>query len=60
MTENEAKDKILGRLHDRCGICDFCGKRGCGHPNTILPSTMDRGDVLWAINLDNYYEKEPT
>ena len=58
MTENQVKEKIVNRLHERCGICSFCGKQCCAHPNTNLPSTLLQGDVLWAINLDNYFESE--
>jgi len=58
MSDNATKEHIINRLHERCGICSYCGKKGCGHSNTNLPPTFSRQDVLWAVNLDNYFEQD--
>ena len=56
VSRNEVKEQIVARLHKRVGICMHCGCRNCAHSNTELPTSLDRGDVLWAINLDNHFE----
>ena len=57
-TERTTKEEILNRLHQRVGICSFCGEHGCKHgTNTELPTYMDISvqDVLWAIDLDGLH-----
>ena len=55
----DIREHIVNRLHERCGMCTYCGKRNCLHgSNTILPSRLDLNDVLWAINLDGYFDKD--
>jgi hypothetical protein len=51
MTEDEIKEKIVNRLHDKCGI------RTIGL-NTELPKKINVDDILWAINLGEYFYKE--
>lgn len=54
------KETILERLYALAGQCAFCHKAGCGHKaNTELPATLNTDDVLKAINLDEWYVKEP-
>lgn len=50
----DAKELIIMRLHERCGICGHCGKKKCAakSSNSRLPAKMSVEDVLWAINLD--------
>ena len=53
MSEYEIKETIVNRLHERCSVCDHCGKRSCRHRgNRRLTGSMSVDDVLWAISLD--------
>ena len=57
-TESSIKENILNRLHERVGVCIHCGKPNCPHgTNTNLPPRLSADDVLWAINLDNFFER---
>ena len=56
---SDTKEEILNRLYERVGECMHCGKRGCNHgSNQRLPMNLKLDDVLWAINLDNYFDGE--
>lgn len=57
--DNFTKEKIIERIFANCSICMFCKKRSCAHSgNRMLPEKLDRGQVLKAINVDEYFFKE--
>ena len=57
---NEVKESILNRLHEKAGVCAFCGWTDCVHGvNTELPTMLLTTDVLWAINLDDRERVQP-
>lgn len=57
MIENEAKEKVIERLYQRAGICMLCFEPKCPHKGSqTLPKMLKQKDVLWAINLDNYFD----
>ena len=56
--ENKIKTKIIKRLHKTSGFCVSCGKKGCGHHNTILKGKIHFEEVLKAINLNEHFYKE--
>lgn len=60
MNQSEVRERIVNRLHARCGICNHCGKKQCAGKagNSRLPLKVNVEDVLWAINLNNHYGRE--
>lgn len=50
---NKTKELIIDRLHDRVG-------KPTMRESSLLPDKIDKDDVLWAINLDEYFFKEGT
>lgn len=58
--DNEIKKKILGRLFESVGMCSFCKRQDCGHEgNRELPTSIGINHILEAINLDEWFFKEP-
>lgn len=56
---NNTKEKILNRLYTITSVCSFCGSYKCSHEgNRELPSKLNVGDVLRAINHDEYFFEE--
>lgn len=55
------REHILERLHERVGVCMTCGKQGCTRSvgaNTQLPFEIHKDDILWAINLDGFFDPD--
>lgn len=60
MSDNATKKQIIDRLFKSVGICAFCKRQGCGHEgNRELPTSIGVNHVLEAINLDEWFFKEP-
>lgn len=57
--DDATKEKILDRIYEKAGQCAICHSPYCGHVgNEELPDTLSTDDVLWAINLGEYFYPE--